>query len=514
MIATVYSQFNRLLEYPVSYFWGAPAPAPAVQETPSSKMERDLLDWEVSAKSESQKMARSAASHKISRCYAHSNGYLMLGGLGLDSLPRCLSELSHLKTLDLTNNDFSELNSDCLPKNLIRLVAWGNKINKSEFLKDLVKLEYVNLSGNQLSGPIIFKSPSLESVNLSSNKLAVFPLFPSGAQLTDLDLSMNDIVVFPADDCLPKVFRYLGALPHSSVGRERLGSSGREIAELSVGGKLIPAERLFKADTPVIGVGEHGTALIMGSKLPSFVKNLGGQPQHISLDGPLGLNERKLTRQTQEGIQELRKTSLGNESLPVALLRTASEGSEIAKIRAYAEACIARVQGLVLPGGGDVEREFYDATTLLTPNRDYGRSLTEFALVLAAGRAKKPVYGICRGAQLINVFLGGTLKSLGGWETGWKLVDVADGPHREEIAKAIDGISMPALSAHSQCCDKIAGPLTVVMKHGDIPKFLISQDRLLIASQIHLEEPFEGQYSIGYRLLKLFADKVPIRSSL
>lgn len=472
------------------------------------------MDWVVSAKTESQKMARSAASRKISECYANRDEYLTLSGFGLDSLPPCLSELSGLKTLNVTNNDLSELNSECLPKDLIRLVAWRNKINKSEFLKDLVKLEYVNLSGNQLSGPVIFKSPSLASVNLSSNKLAVFPLFIKNARLTDLDLSGNDIVVFPADDCLPKVFRYLGTLPHSSVGRERLGSSGRAHAELSVGGKLIPGERLFKAGTPIIGVGEHGTALVLGSKLPSFIKDLGGQSQHISLDGPFGLHERNLMQQTQASIRNLRTAPLGNESLPVALLRTAPEGSEVAKIRTYAEACIEKVQGLMLPGGGDIEREFYDAGAPLHSSRDYRRSLTEFALVLAAGRAKKPVYGICRGAQLINVFLGGTLKSLGKWEAGWKLVDVADSPHREEIAKAIDGISMPALSAHSQCCDRIAGPLTVVMKHGDIPKFLISQDRLLIASQIHLEEPFEGRYSIGYRLLKLFVDKVPIRSSL
>jgi len=52
------------------------------------------------------------------------------------------------------------------------------------------------------------------------------------------------------------------------------------------------------------------------------------------------------------------------------------------------------------------------------------------------------------------------------------------------------------------------------MKSSDgIPKFLVSKDGLAIGSQVHLEEAYEGQYSVGYRLLKIFCDAVPTTNS-
>lgn len=77
---------------------------------------------------------------------------------------------------------------------------------------------------------------------------------------------------------------------------------------------------------------------------------------------------------------------------------------------AAARAILARVDGLVLTGGEDVDSTLYGQERHSKggiPNRN--RDTTEIALVLAAKELCKPVLAICRGPQLLNVALGGTL---------------------------------------------------------------------------------------------------------
>jgi putative glutamine amidotransferase len=68
------------------------------------------------------------------------------------------------------------------------------------------------------------------------------------------------------------------------------------------------------------------------------------------------------------------------------------------------------LDALVLTGGRDVDPATYGEEPLPTtdqPARD--RDAWEFALLLEALRRGLPVLGICRGAQVLNVALGGTL---------------------------------------------------------------------------------------------------------
>ncbi|NEE06360.1 gamma-glutamyl-gamma-aminobutyrate hydrolase family protein [Streptomyces sp. SID7499] len=76
----------------------------------------------------------------------------------------------------------------------------------------------------------------------------------------------------------------------------------------------------------------------------------------------------------------------------------------------FAAEAVARLDGLVIAGGPDVEPVRYGAereprTGPPAPERD----AWELALIEAALAARVPLLGICRGMQLLNVALGGTL---------------------------------------------------------------------------------------------------------
>ena len=75
-----------------------------------------------------------------------------------------------------------------------------------------------------------------------------------------------------------------------------------------------------------------------------------------------------------------------------------------------ADALMERVDGLVLTGGADVNPALYGEShhPMLGPVSDI-RDSWEIALVHAAQRRGKPLLARCRGAQVLNVSLGGTL---------------------------------------------------------------------------------------------------------
>lgn len=73
-----------------------------------------------------------------------------------------------------------------------------------------------------------------------------------------------------------------------------------------------------------------------------------------------------------------------------------------------------RVDGILLTGGGDVHPRFscFDAAAPETHHAadiDESRDVTEFKLTQWAFEDDKPLLGICRGVQVLNVALGGTL---------------------------------------------------------------------------------------------------------
>ncbi|WP_369214302.1 gamma-glutamyl-gamma-aminobutyrate hydrolase family protein [Streptomyces flavofungini] len=131
----------------------------------------------------------------------------------------------------------------------------------------------------------------------------------------------------------------------------------------------------------------------------------------------------------------------------------------------YAASAVARLDGLVIAGGPDVDPARYGAereerTGPPAPERD----AWELALIEAALASGTPLLGICRGMQLLNVALGGTLvqhldghsEKVGAFGTH-AVKPVADTLYASIVPETSTGVP----TYHHQAVDRLGENLTV-----------------------------------------------------
>lgn len=115
------------------------------------------------------------------------------------------------------------------------------------------------------------------------------------------------------------------------------------------------------------------------------------------------------------------------------------------------EAWLDDIDGLLLSGGGDVSAAQYGGDTSVNRAANPARDAFELQLLAEADERGMPMLGLCRGAQLLNVFHGGTLgdfradspryrrhkKMLGGHdvniEGGTRLESIYSARHLDEV---------------------------------------------------------------------------------
>jgi putative glutamine amidotransferase len=127
--------------------------------------------------------------------------------------------------------------------------------------------------------------------------------------------------------------------------------------------------------------------------------------------------------------------------------------------------------GIVLSGGEDIDPEYYNKEEYeqyISSYRDKERDDFEWGILELIQNKKIPFLGICRGMQLTNVFLGGTL--IPDLET-WKynnhsmLSDKDDCYHKVEVLEdsllkpLIPNSSLAINSAHHQAIDAVSPQL-------------------------------------------------------
>ncbi len=72
---------------------------------------------------------------------------------------------------------------------------------------------------------------------------------------------------------------------------------------------------------------------------------------------------------------------------------------------------VSKIDGLLLTGGGDVDPDLYGRAHLRSQAKDINtkRDEFEFEIIKRALDAELPILGVCRGMQVMNVALGGSL---------------------------------------------------------------------------------------------------------
>ena len=161
---------------------------------------------------------------------------------------------------------------------------------------------------------------------------------------------------------------------------------------------------------------------------------------------------------------------------------------------------------LLLPGGGDLEPWRYGQGNTASRNLEPERDEAELRLVQAFTAAKKPVLGICRGLQTINVFFGGTLaQDIPGHEA----LENADRLHGVRTApsplRPLCGAGAEVNSAHHQAADRLGSGLRAVQWAEDgVVEALCHRHLPVWAVQWHPERL--GDRAMGRRLLGAFLE--------
>lgn len=95
---------------------------------------------------------------------------------------------------------------------------------------------------------------------------------------------------------------------------------------------------------------------------------------------------------------------------------------------------VSRVDGILLTGGNDVAPALYgEQKETFCGENDPLRDRMETRLIELALQADKPIFGICRGLQILNTVLGGTLYQDLKTQTGTALTHSMDKPYDRTV---------------------------------------------------------------------------------
>ena len=208
------------------------------------------------------------------------------------------------------------------------------------------------------------------------------------------------------------------------------------------------------------------------------------------------------------GITTYGRDEKGRFALPVEYVDAVRRAGGVPVLLPPGEARVAdlieRFDGFVLSGGGDVDPARYggDAADPRVERVDAERDAFELALAKAVVERRVPALSICRGCQVMNVALGGTLHAHLPDAVGEAIAHrpaADDGDERLRHPVAVEGGSRLAalmgtmrpspVSWHHQAPDRVA-PVLRVAAHADdgtVEALELPEHPWLVAVQWHPE---------------------------
>jgi len=159
---------------------------------------------------------------------------------------------------------------------------------------------------------------------------------------------------------------------------------------------------------------------------------------------------------------------------------------------------------LLLPGGGDIDPKRFDSRPLENKSEtfDFPRDELEFKVFDIFYAAGKPIIGICRGMQVINVALGGTLWQDLPFQCGLSHSAPEGAEPMVHTITFTDGKTAKVNSYHHQAVRRIGNGLVVTARSDDgMSEALEDETRKIRAVQWHPEK--EGCFGMEYLLERL-----------
>lgn len=168
-----------------------------------------------------------------------------------------------------------------------------------------------------------------------------------------------------------------------------------------------------------------------------------------------------------------------------------------------AKSYVEQIDKLILAGGQDVSPKFYRQKQTVNGHYSQARDEFELALLEEALLQNKPVFAVCRGMQLLNVFFGGTLRQE--LQSFTKILHMQDPVPKEQpshdllIEKesalySIYGKKSRVNSFHNQAVNRLATDLKEVAFCPDgVIESIEAKQRKILAVQWHPDFAYEVQ---------------------
>ncbi len=193
---------------------------------------------------------------------------------------------------------------------------------------------------------------------------------------------------------------------------------------------------------------------------------------------------------------------------------------------ARCEAYIDIVDGLIVPGGEDVSPRLYGEDPVPQVNcSSYDKDVFEYQLIRLAMEEGIPILGICRGHQLINTVLGGTLIQDIPSQTDSKVCHVQANEHRTELTHSVRcqpdsllgrllGENIHVNSFHHQAVREIAPALRATAWASDgIVEGMESEDGNIWTVQWHPENLYR-RYPVFKNLFVHLVERAEEKSAI